>query len=474
MHHLKRLAVSVLMLAAFLAKAFVQAADAKPNVVFVLADDLGYGDLGCYGQKLIQTPNIDRLASQGMRFTQFYAGSTVCAPSRCVLMTGKHTGHAWVRGNAGVGNAAAQTLRDEDKTIAEVFKDAGYATAMFGKWGLGEIGSTGHPNKQGFDQFFGYLSQHHAHNYYTSFLIRNNERVSLRNVPAQEDKETGAGWAKEKLDYSHDLIFEEALQWLAKNRTQPFFLYLPFTVPHANNEATRGTGNGQEVPDYGIYADKDWPKPDQGQAAMITRMDRDIGRLLARLKEYGLDEKTLVLFSSDNGPHKEGNNRPDFFKASGPLRGIKRELFDGGIRVPFIARWPGQIQPGALSDHVGYFGDLFATVCGLTGQPMPSGLDSITFLPTLLGKASEQKRHDYLYWEFYEQGSRQAVRFDDWKAIRQPMQTGPIQLYDLGKDLGETNNVAGAHPDLIAKAARWMNEAHVPDTKWQARGGAKQ
>lgn len=446
----------------------------KPNAVFILADDLGYGDLGCYGQKLIQTPNIDRLAIEGMKFTQFYAGSCVCAPSRCVLMTGQHTGHCWVRGNAGRENIFAQTLREEDKTIAEVFKAAGYATAMFGKWGLGEIGSSGHPNQQGFDHFFGYLNQHHAHNYYTTFLVRNREPVALRNMPAQGDPERGDGWAKTKVDYSHDLIFEEAMEWLAKNRSRPFFLYLPFTIPHANNEATRGVGDGQEVPDYGIYADKDWPRPDRGQAAMITRLDRDIGRLMAQLKEHGLDDRTLVFFSSDNGPHKEGGNNPDFFKASGPLRGIKRALYDGGIRVPFIARWPGQIKARSVSDHVGYFGDMFATVCDLTGQPIPSGLDSISFLPALRGQRLRQKRHEYLYWEFYEQGSRQAVRFGKWKAIRQPMRTGEIELYDLTKDLGETNNLAGTRARIVTQAAKFLDQAHVPDAKWQVRGQSRQ
>ena len=439
----------------------------KPNLVFILADDLGYGDLGCYGQKRIQTPHLDRLADEGMKFTQFYAGSTVCAPSRCVLMTGLHTGHCWVRGNAGGANMMAQTLRDEDRTVAEVFKDAGYATAQFGKWGLGELGSPGHPNRQGFDYFYGYLSQHHAHNYYPSFLIRNDEIVRLRNVPAQETPGRGDGWAKEKIDYSHDLIMAEALQWLGAHRTQSFFLYLSLTIPHANNEASRATGNGQEIPDYGIYAQQDWPDPDKGQAAMITRMDRDIGRLLAQLKEYQLDENTLVLFSSDNGPHKEGGNNPDFFEANGPLRGMKRALYEGGIRVPMLARWPGKVPSGKTSDHLGYFGDLFATVCELTGQPTPAGLDSISFLPALLGKTQDQKQHDYLYWEFYEQGSRQAVRFGDWKAIRQPMRQGKIELYNLAEDLGETTDLASSQPEKVAQAARLLDQAHRPDPKWK-------
>lgn len=443
---------------------------AKPNVIFIMADDLGYGDLGCFGQTKIKTPRLDQMAAEGMKLTQFYAGATVCAPSRCVLMTGQHTGRCWVRGNAGAGNIESQALRDEDKTIAEVFKDAGYATALFGKWGLGESTSPGHPNNQGFDVCYGYLNQHHAHNYYPSFLYRNKERVALRNVPQWENAERGEGWSMERVDYTHDLIHAEAMQWLSENHEKPFFLYLPYTIPHANNEGTRGTGDGQEVPEYGIYADKPWPRPDKGQAAMITRMDRDIGVLLDRLKEYKIDEKTLVIFTSDNGPHREGNNDPEFFDANGPLRGLKRALFEGGIRVPTIARWPGRIEAGAVSEHQGYFGDVMATVCALTKQPMPKDIQSISFLPTLLGQATEQEQHPYLYWEFYEQGSRQAVRFGDWKAIREPMHDGKMQLYHLGKDIGEETNVASEHPDLVKKAAAFMDEAHRPDPKWQIRG----
>lgn len=447
----------------------VHAAAGKPNVILILADDLGYSDLGCYGQRLTQTPNVNRMAAEGMRFTQFYAGSTVCAPSRCVLMTGKHMGHTRVRGNA-PRISGIQTLRKGDRTLAHVFKDAGYATALFGKWGLGEIDSEGHPNLMGFDEFFGYLNQRHAHNYYPSFLIRNNMKYPLRNVADVEDEE-GAGWARRKVDYSHDVIMDKALEWLELNRGKPFFLYLAPTLPHANNEATRGTGNGQEVPDYGAYRDKSWPDPDKGQAAMISRLDRDIGRLLARLKEYGLDDNTLVVFSSDNGPHHEGNNDPKLFRPGGPLQGMKRSLYEGGIRVPFVARWPGRIQKGKISNHVGYFGDLFDTVCELTGQKQPAGLDSISFLAELRGTA-KQAKHDFLYWEFYEQGGRQAVRFGNHKAIREPMFTGKISLYDLSKDIGENHDIAARHPDLVAKAIRMMNEAHVNDPAWVVQGQA--
>lgn len=451
------------------------AAAEKPNLIFIMADDLGYGDLGCFGSEKIKTPNLDKMAAEGMILTDFYAGSTVCAPSRCVLMTGLHTGHCWVRGNA--NNAPKQTLQPDHVTVADKMKEAGYATALCGKWGLGELDSTGHPNKQGFDYFYGYLNQRHAHNFYPEFLIENMEVVKLRNKSAPEwlalKKEKGfaddgAGWAspEHRIDYSHDLIVEKAFSWLEKNKDGPFFLYLPLTIPHANNEGTRGTGNGQEVPDYGIYADKDWPEPDKGQAAMVSRMDADIGRLFDWLKANGLDENTLVMFTSDNGHHKEGGNDPEFFDANGPLKGMKRAMYEGGIRVPTIARWPGKIAAGTKSDLPAYFGDLMATACGLAGVEPPENIDSISILPTLTG-VGEQLTHEYLYWEFYEQGSKQAVRFGDWKAIRKPMLTGEIELYNLAEDLGEEKNLASQFPEKVQQAARLMDEAHVPDPNWQ-------
>jgi len=303
----------------------------KPNIIFILADDLGYGDLGCYGQTVIQTPALDRMAREGIRFTQCYAGSTVCAPSRCCLMTGLHTGHAHVRGNALV------PLRPEDRTVAEVLKDAGYATALIGKWGLGEPESTGVPNRKGFDYFFGYLNQGRAHNYYPEFLWRNEEEF-----PLQGNVEVQPRVSSERVQYSHDLFVSEALQYVEEHQSEPFFLYLALTIPHANNEGGRATGDGMEVPDYGAYKDKDWPNPQKGHAAMISRMDRDVGRLLDTLKALGIDEDTVVFFTSDNGPHKEGGADPEFFKSSGPLRGIKRDLYEGG--------------DGALAGHCGGWG----------------------------------------------------------------------------------------------------------------------
>jgi uncharacterized sulfatase len=408
------------------------------------------------------------VAAEGLRFTDFYAGSTVCAPSRAVLMTGRHAGHASVRGNAGGGALSIQALRAGERTLAHVFKDAGYATALFGKWGLGETGSPGHPRRMGFDGFFGYLNQRHAHNYYPSFLFRDESRVPLGNVPEKED-EDGAGFARTRVEYSHDLIVDAALRWVDLNRARPFFLYLAVTIPHANNEATAAKGDGQEVPDYGDYATEPWPDPDKGQAAMISRLDRDVGRLLARLEQHGLAKDTLVLFSSDNGPHHEGGNDPERFDANGPLRGMKRALYEGGIRVPLIARWPARIAPGGSSSHVGYFGDFFATFAELLGQAVPAGLDSVSLLPTLTGTPAGQKAHEYLYWEFYEQGGRQAVRFGPWKAIREPMTTGRVQLFDLTRDTGEEKDLAVTRPDIVARAVRYMDEAHVPDPAWTVR-----
>jgi arylsulfatase A-like enzyme len=438
----------------------------QSNIIFILADDLGYGDLGCYGQQLIRTPQLDRMAAEGMRFTQFYAGSTVCAPSRCVLMVGQHTGRCSVRGNA---DKVRQSLFDEDFSVAELLKQAGYTTAVIGKWGLGEEDTPGHPNRQGFDYFFGYLNQTHAHNYYPEFLWRNFEQVRLRNVLLRQGhpyEEIGAGVAVKKVDYSHDVFTAEALRFIEQNRNRRFFLYLAYTIPHANNEGTRLTGDGQEVPDYGIYGETDWPNPDKGQAAMITRMDTDVGRILDLLRQLGIAERTLVLFSSDNGPHREGGQNFDRFRPAGPLRGLKRDLYEGGIRVPMVAWWPGTISPGSVSDHVGYFGDFFATAAELAGLELPEGLDSISLVPTLLGRPDQQKQHPYLYWEFYERGSAQAVRAGKWKAIRKPMLNGKTELYDLEADLGETTDLADQFPEVVAKLEAYMAAAHQPSPRW--------
>ena len=461
--------VAVLVAQLFLARPLCAQSGDRPNIVLIMADDLGYGDLGCYGQKLIQTPRLDQLAAGGMRFTDFYAGATVCAPSRCVLMTGRHLGHCTVRGNAGSDNMLRQSLRDEDVTVAEALKPAGYATALVGKWGLGEMDQPGHPLRQGFDHFFGYLNQVHAHNYWPEFLWCDREKKMLQNVVQRAPRAYGGfhgGWATKRVQYSQDLFMAEAIEWVKSHRDGPFFLYLALTLPHANNEATGALGIGAEVPGYGIYADKDWPDADKGQAAMITYMDRDVGRLVDLLQSLGLAERTLVLFTSDNGPHMEAGNDPLRFNPAGPLRGMKRDLYEGGIRVPLIAWWPGTIQPGQVSHHVGYFGDVMATACELAGVDTPPETDSISFLPTLLGQPERQKQHDYLYWEFYERGSAQAVRSGNWKAIRQPMLTGRIQLYDVARDPCEKYDLS-RRGDIVAKLRKIMQQAHVADPNWR-------
>ena len=430
----------------------------RPNIIFILADDLGYGDVGCFGQKIIQTPNIDRMAAEGMRFTDHYAGSTVCAPSRCALMTGMHTGHCLVRGNALV------PLRPSDITVAELLKEAGYSTGIIGKWGLGEADSTGIPNRQGFDYWFGYLNQRHAHNYYPKYLWRNEEKVWLKNEV--RDVNPPGGVATKRVEYSHDLFAGEALDFVEKHKDRPFFLYLAFTIPHANNEAGQ---KGMEVPSLQPYADRDWPDPQKGHAAMITRMDRDIGRLMAKLKALGIDENTFVFFSSDNGPHKEGGADPGFFQSSGPLRGYKRALYEGGIRVPTIARWPGKISAGSLSDHVSAFWDFLPTCCELAGIESPKGIDGISMVVTLLGQLARQKKHEFLYWEFHEQGKKQAVRMGDWKGVRLNVAKdpdGPIELYDLKTDIGEEHNVADRHLQIVAKIEKYLKSARMPSEDW--------
>ncbi len=441
----------------------------RPNLILILADDLGYGELGSYGQKQIQTPHLDRLAAEGMRFTQFYAGNTVCAPSRSVLMTGLHMGHTRVRGNAGNRNPEAQSLQAGDVTVARVLQQAGYATGLVGKWGLGEVESPGEPRKQGFDYYFGFLNQTHAHNHFPAFLWRNGEKVPLPNVVTAVGEIPGAGYATKRIVYADDLCADDSRAFIARNKDTPFFLFVSLVTPHANNERSRELGDGNEVPDYGIYAGKPWKDSVKGHAAMVSRLDRDVGRLMAQLKELNLDERTAVFFSSDNGPHREGgpDYEPNFFEASGPLRGIKRSLTDGGIRVPFLARWPGRIKAGTVSNHVGYFGDLMATWAELGGTPPPAKTDSISLVPTLLGRGPQPK-HDYLYWEFYEQGVSQAVLLDGhWKAIRLKTLAAPIELYDLASNLAEKPDVAAQHPALVARAAALFKSARFDNEHWK-------
>lgn len=442
-----------------------------PNLIWIMADDLGYGDLGAYGQKVIATPHLDRMAQEGLRFTQFYAGATVCAPSRSVLMTGRHHGRTRVRGNAGTANPAAQALREGDTTVAGALQAAGYATALIGKWGLGDVGAaaSGLPRRHGFGYFFGFLNQTHAHNHFPDFLWRNEDRISLPNKVTPVGSAPGAGYATDAVLFADDLFTDEALKFVANHQQRPFFLYWSMIIPHANNERTRELKNGAHVPDFGPYAAKDWPEQDKGQAAMISRMDSYVGRLLAHLRQLGLAENTLVIFTSDNGPHNESNHDLSRFQPSGPFTGIKRSLTDGGIRVPAIAWWPGTVKPGTVSGHVAYFGDWFATATELAGVAAPVGLDSISFAPTLRG-APPQKAHEFLYWEFHERGFTQAALFQGrWKGIRERSRSAPVALYDLQNDSAEKNNVAALHPEIAARLDAYLKTARSESADWAPR-----
>lgn len=443
----------------FLIPSSARANDAKrPNILFILADDLGYGDLGCYGQKRIKTPHIDQLAADGMRFTQCYAGSTVCAPSRCVLMTGLHTGHCTVRGNALV------PLRPEDVTVAEVLKTAGYTTALIGKWGLGEPGTTGVPNRQGFDYFFGFLNQHHAHNYYPDYLWKNEEKVPLDNVIGKEDNVCETCKV-----YAPDLFTSEALAFLEKKHDRPFYLYLTYTLPHANNEKGRMGRNGMEVPSDAPYSDENWPTPQKNHAAMITRLDVAIGKVLQKLKDRGLDDNTIVFFSSDNGPHKEGGADPAFFGSAGPLQGFKRSMTDGGIRVPMIVRWPEKVPAGTVNETVWWFADFLPTAADLAGAKSPANGDGVSVASALLGKGNLRER-PALYWEFHEGGFKQAVRMGDWKGIR--LKPGDeLQIFDLKTDIGEKSNVAAAQPEVAARMEAYLKSARTESTEFPVKPG---
>jgi len=448
----------------------------QPNIVLILADDLGYGDLGCFGQKILKTPRLDSMAKQGMRFTQFYAGCTVCAPSRSVLLTGKHMGRTVVRGNS----TAPIIIKPDQPTIASVLKKAGYATACIGKWGIGTPDNFTNPNDVGFDHFFGYVNMWHAHNFYPEFLIRDGKVVKLKNVVADKWKQWqdpklpqgGRGVAIKKVEYAPDLFIEDSLRFIRDNKDKPFFLYFAMNVPHANNEA----GNkGMEVPDLGEFASKDWPEPEKGFAAMIRNIDRDTGRILDLLKELKIDKDTLVIFTSDNGPHQEGGHKADFFDSNGMLRGIKRDLTEGGIRVPTIAWWPGTVKPDTEDDAHWYFGDVMATVAELAGVEAPEDIDSDSFVGPLRGTPREKRwrRKSKMYWEFYERGSAQAIRFGKWKAIRKPMFTGQVELYDMSNDAGEKSNYAKRRPDLARHANNLLDKAHTPDPNWKLRAPRK-
>jgi arylsulfatase A len=454
----------------------------KPNVIFILADDLGYGELGCFGQEKIRTPNIDRIAAEGMKLTQHYSGSPVCAPSRCVLLTGKHTGHAYIRDNSEMSERGEvwrnplvegqYPLPENTFTIGRMFQSAGYTTGAIGKWGLGGPGTSGEPNNQGFNHWYGYLCQRRAHNYYPIHLWRNRERHILawnkyiyphQRLPQDRDPYDKSSYAEYSgKQYSMDLMAEEALGFIRENRNKPFFLYLPFTVPHAAIQVPEDSLKEYEgaFPETPYTGDKGYlphPAPRAGYAAMVTRMDREIGRIMSLLKELGIDGSTLIIFSSDNGPTFNGGTDSEFFRSAGPLRGLKTMLYEGGIRVPTIACWPGRIKPDGVSDHVSAFWDWLPTFAELLGVRSGKDTDGISLLPTLLGNQEKQKNHDYLYWEY---SGKQAVRRGEWKAYRTSVDS-PLELYNLKDDIAEQHDLAGQRPDVVKEMADIMTAARV-------------
>ncbi len=428
----------------------------KPNIIYIMADDLGYGELSCYGQTKYQTPNIDRLAREGMKFTQHYAGVSLCAPSRSSLMTGLHTGHTRIRNNF-TAEGGRGALQPGDLTVAEVLKRAGYATGIVGKWGLGDTGTTGAPNKKGFSFWYGFTDQSLAHNQYPPKLWRNDEEIVI---------EGNQGAAKGQ--YAHDLFTKEAHDFIRRSKHQPFFLYLAYTLPHSQLEVPEDSLREfrgkfpRSKPVEGSFTEIQ--NPNETFAAMVTRLDRDVGRLVVLLKELKLEEQTLVIFTTDNGAHNVKGKDPRFFNSSGGLRGIKRDLYEGGIRVPFIARWPGKIKSGSISNHVSAFWDFLPTVAELAGAQVPKRIDGISYLPALLGK--RQPEHKFLYFELeINTVGSQAMRFGDWKAVRHS-KYGPIELYNLKQDIGEQNDLAIQRPEVVKQIEAHLKTSRVDSTQF--------
>jgi len=446
------------------------------NVIVMMADDLGYGELGCYGQQKVRTPNLDRLAAEGMRFTQAYSGAPVCAPARCVLLTGRHSANAEVRGNREVQPEGQFPIAADQVTLAEAMRDAGYATAAIGKWGLGPVGSSGDPNAQGFDLFYGYNCQREAHSYYPGHLWRNAERVELNggvrvpghaNLSPNDTDHEFAAFTGE--DYAPDSMLAEAQRFLIEHQDQPFFLYLPFVEPHLAMQppqawVDRYPAEWDDEPYLGRRGYTPHPRPRAGYAAMISDLDEHVGTILAQLDELGLSQDTLILFTSDNGPtHDVGGVDTDFFQSAGPLRGRKGSVYEGGLRVPLIARLPGVVPAGSTSHHLCAFQDVMGTLVEFSGSPVPIDCDSVSFLPTLTGHGT-QAEHEYLVWEFHGYGGQKAVRIGDWKAVLRNIHRGndAIELYDLSVDIAESNDVAAEHPELVARAREIFETDRTP------------
>ena len=433
-----------------------------PNIVLVVADDLGYAELGSYGQKRIRTPHLDRLAAEGLRFTDFYAGSPVCAPSRYVLMTGLHGGHAYLRDNREVQPEGQWPIPDSTVTIAELLRERGYATGAFGKWGLGFVGSEGDPNRQGFDLFYGYNCQRQAHNFYPTHLWRNDRKELL------EGNHRGVTGRQ----YSHDLIEAEALRFVREQRDRPFFLFVPFTIPHLALQVPEDSlaeyrGQWEDPPYEGKNGYLPHPHPRAAYAAMVTRMDRSVGRLMETLRQAGLDRQTIVLFTSDNGPTYDrlGGSDSDFFQSAGIFRGYKGSVYEGGIRVPLIARWPGRIKAGHTSALPAAFYDLLPTLVEIAGGQIPQPVDGISLVPTLIGRGT-QPRHKFLFWDFNGYGGQQAVRYGDWKGVRRDISKGnrALELYNLRRDPRERDDVARANPKIVQEIERILLANHDPST----------
>lgn len=465
----------------FLLSGFVFADDRSPNIIYILADDLGYGELGSYGQTKIKTPNLDKLARHGMRFTQHYSGSPVCASSRCVLMTGKHTGHSYIRGNTEKGGwgpdepEGQYPLLDKEVTVAEILKKKNYATAVIGKWGLGGPGSEGHPNFQGFDFFYGYLCQRVAHNYYPTHLWQNHDVDVLGNTyfkahqRIKNPPDSNEDWKKyQGKVYATDRMIEEAEKFIDAKKNGPFFLYYATIVPHVaiqvpDDSLEQYDGQFEETVYLGNKGYLPHPTPRAAYAAMISRMDRNIGRIVDKVKSLGLENDTIIIFSSDNGPTFNGGTDHKFFQSAKHLRGLKTSVFEGGIRVPMIASWPGKIKPGTTSEHVSAFQDFLPTVCEIVGHSAPEESDGISFLAEVLGKSDQQKQHQLLYWELKKQ---QALRMGDWKLVRRANKNNEIKnhLFNLADDESEKNNLAQSNPEklqqliLAARMARTNSE----------------
>ncbi len=430
----------------------------KPNIIYILADDLGYGDLSCYGQRYFTTPNLDAMAAQGIRFTSHYAGCTVSAPSRASLMTGLHTGHTPIRGNKDERTPLGSfdfSLPTQYKTIAEYLKEAGYATACIGKWGLGGPGTQGSPVRQGFDYFYGHIKQLDAHFHFPEYLWENEEKVMLN-----------------KQYYSEDLFIEKASGFIQLNKDKPFFLYFAVTIPHAELSIAedylseyKEKYHEKPYPGNGHYCEQEYAHG--AFASMINKLDSDIGAIRKLLEDLGIGRNTLIIFSSDNGPHVEGGADPGFFNSGGGLRGVKRDVYEGGIRVPMIAYWPKTIESGQVSNHPCAFWDVLPTLCDIARIPVTNPTDGISFLPLLKGEQPET--HDSFYWEFHENGGSQAVRLGRWKGVRLQVFENPdrpIELYDLDTDLAETNNVAAQHPEIVKKIKKIMDESHQENPGW--------